>query len=141
MIKSYWLIQILIKYVNNKYGRFSQIFKLFKGENYSREEAIQRRKILIIRRFWPQKLFKGENCSRVETIWGNTVLQWVMWFGDFPLKCSWRRVLSNSFISIFFCLQKNFLLKTKFWFTSPFIVTNWMYRISSYNTRGYYYFT
>ena len=47
--------------------------ELFKWGNYSREEIIQGRKLLIIRRFWLRKLFKGGNYSREETIWGNTV--------------------------------------------------------------------
>ena len=48
--------------------------KLFKWGNYSSEETIQGRKLLIIRRFWLRKLFKGGNYSREETIWGNTVV-------------------------------------------------------------------
>ena len=55
-----------------------QVFKggkLFKRGNYSGEETIQGRKLLIIRRFWPRKLFKGGKYSREETIWGNTVYQ------------------------------------------------------------------
>ena len=49
--------------------------KLFKWGNYSKEETIQGRKLLIIRRFWPRKLFKGGNYSREEIIWGNTVYE------------------------------------------------------------------
>ena len=37
--------------------------------NYSGEETIQRRKLLIIRNFWLRKLFKGGKYSREETIW------------------------------------------------------------------------
>ena len=43
--------------------------KLFKGGNYSREETIQGRKLLIIRRFWPRKQFKGGKYSREKSIW------------------------------------------------------------------------
>ena len=54
----------------NAWGR-----KVFNWGNYSREETIQGRKLLIIRRFWLRKLFKGGNYSREETIWGNTVFK------------------------------------------------------------------
>ena len=52
----------------------NNIRKLYSWGNYSKEETIQGRKLLIIRRVWPRKLFKGGNYSREETIWGNTVL-------------------------------------------------------------------
>ena len=48
-------------------------------DNYSKEETIQGRKLLIIRRFWVRKQFKGGKCSREETIRGNTVLQSNKW--------------------------------------------------------------
>ena len=46
---------------------------IIQGGNYSSEETIQRRKLLIIRRFRLRKLFKGGKYSREETIRGNTV--------------------------------------------------------------------
>ena len=48
-------------------------FRGFGWGNYSREETIQGRKVLIIRRFLLRKLFKGGKYSREETICGNTV--------------------------------------------------------------------
>ena len=59
-------------FYDNVFDNYSRR-KLFKWGNYSKEETIQGRKLLIIRRFWLRKLFKGGNYSREETIWGNTV--------------------------------------------------------------------
>ena len=49
------------------------LFIWLKCDYYSREETIQGRKLLIIRRFLMRKLFKGGKYSREETIRGNTV--------------------------------------------------------------------
>ena len=48
-----------------------QVFKggkLFKWGNYSKEETIQGRKLLLIRKICPRKLFKGGKYSSEETI-------------------------------------------------------------------------
>ena len=44
-----------------------KVRKLFRGGNYSGEETIQGRKLLITRRFRPRKLFKGGKYSREKT--------------------------------------------------------------------------
>ena len=49
------------------------LFWKLKCGNYSREETIQGRKLLINRRFKVRQLFKGDNYSREETIRGNKV--------------------------------------------------------------------
>ena len=56
--------------------------KFFKWGNYSGEETIQGRKLLIIRSFWLRKLFKGGKYSREETIWGNSVFSSTEWISD-----------------------------------------------------------
>ena len=60
----------------HKYYFISPMYVLFiwlECDYYSREETIQGRKLLIIRRFLLRKLFKGGKYSREETICGNTV--------------------------------------------------------------------
>ena len=76
-----------------------QVFKggkLFKWGNYSGEETIQGRKLLMIRSFWPRKLFKGGKYSREETIWGNTVVD-------------------KFFITKINCKNENFTFLKAFW--------------------------
>ena len=71
-----------------------QVRKIFRGGNYSGEETIQGRKLLIIRRFWPRKLFKGGKYSRKETVWENAVFSFVI-TGCMCVPC--RGCLGNPF--------------------------------------------
>ena len=57
--------------INIQMGQQIQMQIYIRCDDYSREETIQRRKLLINRSFWLRKLFKGGKYSREETICGN----------------------------------------------------------------------